>query len=139
MNQESLTVADCMSPARVTLPVDATVTEAVQTLLRNHLLGCAVVDDHGHLVGYISEQDCLKQMLADSYYRENTTSVSDVMRRDVLTVSGDLSIIDLAQSMTGEKPKKYPVTDHKRVIGEITRTDVLKALLKLRGWHKATT
>lgn len=139
MKQEPLTVADCMTPARVTIPVNATVTEAVQILLHNHLLGCSVVDEQHHLVGYLSEQDCLKQLLADSYYRENTTSVADVMRHDVLTVSGDLSIIDLAQSMTEAKPKKYPVTDHERLIGEITRTDVLKALLQLRGWHRAAT
>ncbi len=87
-------------------------------------------------MGYVSEQDCLKHLLKDSYFREDSALVSDVMRRDVLTVSGDLSIVDLAQTMTGEKPKKYPVTDHRKLVGEITRTDVVKALLKLRGWHK---
>lgn len=138
MKQEPLTVADCMKPARVTIPVTATVTEAVQILLKHNMLGCPVVDEHHHLVGYVSEQDCLKHMLADSYYREDSAQVSDVMRRDVLTVTGDLSIIDLAQTMTGEKPKKYPVVEHRRLIGEITRTDVLKALMSLRSWHQKT-
>ena len=138
MKQEPLTVADCMKPARVTIPVTATVTEAVQLLLKHKLLGSPVVDERHHLVGYVSEQDCLKHMLADSYYREDSAQVSDVMRKDVLTVNGDLSIIDLAQTMTGEKPKKYPVVEHRRLIGEITRTDVLKALMSLRSWHQKT-
>ena len=138
MKQESLTVADCMTPARVTIPATATVTEAVQKLLKNKMLGGAVVDEHHHLVGYISEQDCLKHLITDSYFRENTTLVSDIMRHDVLTMSGEMSVIDLAQIMTQDKPKKYPVTDHRKLIGEITRTDVLAALLRLRAWHKET-
>ncbi|WP_162824623.1 CBS domain-containing protein [Saccharospirillum mangrovi] len=136
MTPEPLTVADCMTPARVTIADTATVTEAVQTLLKHRLLGSPVVDAGGQLVGYISEQDCLKHLLTDSYYREDSAHVADVMRRDVLTVSADLSIVDLAQTMTGNKPKKYPVVDHKRIVGEITRTDVLRALLKLRAWHQ---
>lgn len=138
MKRESLTVADCMTPARVTIPATANVTEAVQILLKHKMLGGAVVDDQHHLVGYLSEQDCLKHLITDSYYRENTTLVSDIMRHDVLTMSGDMSVIDLAQIMTQDKPKKYPVTDHQKLIGEITRTDVLAALLRLRAWHKET-
>lgn len=136
MKQEPLTVADCMTPARVTIPVNATVTEAVQILLKHRILGSAVVDDKRNLVGYVSEQDCLKHLLADSYYRQDSAQVSDVMRHDVLTVTGDKSVVDLAQMMTGDKPKKYPVVEHRRVIGEITRTEVVQALLKLRAWHQ---
>jgi CBS-domain-containing membrane protein len=139
MKQESLTVADCMTPARNTIPETANVTEAVQLLLKHKMLGSAVIDDQQHLVGYISEQDCLKHLITDSYYRENTTLVSEIMRKDVLTMSGNMSIIDLAQIMTQDKPKKYPVTDHRRLIGEITRTDVLAALLRLRVWQKKNT
>ena len=139
MKQESLTVADCMTPARNTITETANVTEAVQLLLKHKMLGSAVIDDQQHLVGYISEQDCLKHLITDSYYRENTTLVSEIMRKDVLTMSGNMSIIDLAQIMTQDKPKKYPVTDHRRLIGEITRTDVLAALLRLRVWQKKNT
>lgn len=136
MTPEPLTVADCMTPARVTIAETATVTEAVQTLLKHRLLGSPVVDAAGELVGYISEQDCLKHLLTDSYYREDSAHVADVMRRDVLTVSGELSIVDLAQTMTGDKPKKYPVVENRRIVGEITRTEVVRALLKLRAWHQ---
>lgn len=136
MKHEPLTVADCMTPARVAIREMATVTEAVQELLKYHLLGSAVVNTQGELVGYISEQDCLKHLLTDSYYREDSAHVADVMRRDVLTVSSDLSIVDLAQTMTGNKPKKYPVVENNRLIGEITRTEVVQALLKLRAWHQ---
>lgn len=138
MTPDPLTVADCMTPTRVTIKDTATVTEAVQTLLKNHILGSAVVDQEGHLVGYISEQDCLKQLLTDSYHSEDAAQVADVMRRDVLTVSSDMSIVDLAQTMTGDKPKKYPVVEHHRLIGEITRTQVVQALLKLRAWRQAS-
>ena len=136
MKSEPLTVADCMTPARVAIQDTATVTEAVQILLKNRLLGSAVVNQAGELVGYVSEQDCLKHLLTDSYYREDSAHVADVMRRDVLTVNSDMSIVDLAQIMTGDKPKKYPVVERRKLIGEITRTEVVQALLKLRAWHQ---
>lgn len=138
MKPEPLTVADCMTPTHAVIQDTATVTEAVQILLKNHILGSAVVNTQGHLVGYISEQDCLKQLLTDSYHREDAAQVADVMRRDVLTVNSDMSIVDLAQTMTGGKPKKYPVIEQHRLVGEITRTQVLQALLKLRAWHQAS-
>lgn len=52
------------------------------------------------------------------------------MYREVLSVSPDLSIIELADLMKVGKPKAYPVIDNDRLVGIITRTDVLRAIGK---------
>ncbi len=50
------------------------------------------------------------------------------MHADVLTVSPNDSIIELADVMSGQKPKIYPVVEDGRLIGVITRRDVLNAI-----------
>jgi CBS domain-containing protein len=50
------------------------------------------------------------------------------MRSDVLTVSPEDSIIELAEVMSGQKPKIYPVVNNGQLVGVITRRDVLTAI-----------
>ncbi len=54
------------------------------------------------------------------------------MRHEVLSVTPNKSIIDLAQEMLGAKPKIYPVTEQARLVGIVTRRDVLNAILRMR-------
>jgi len=65
-----------------------------------------------------------------SYFCQDTHIVSDCMHREVLSVSPDTSIIELADGMKVGKPKAYPVVDNGKLVGIITRSDVLKAIGK---------
>ena len=89
-----------------------------------------MVDAQHKLVGFLSEQDCLATMLRDTYHNEQSATVSDCMYRgEVVTVDADTSVTDLAQQMTANKPKLYPVIDAERqLIGVISRSDVLRAI-----------
>lgn len=130
MSIEALTVADCMVPARLTITPDTTIPQAVEKMLEAKLIGAPVVDENRKVVGYISEQDCLSHMISDSYYSDQRDLVKDVMKHDVLFAEPNMSIIDLAQLMCGNKPKKYPVCEGGKLVGVINRTHVLSALLK---------
>jgi CBS domain-containing protein len=130
MNIEALTVADCMVPARLTLTPETTIPEAVEKMLATQLIGAPVVDENGKVVGYVSEQDCLRYMISDSYYSDQRELVGDVMKHDVLFAEPSMAIIDLAQMMSGNKPKKYPVCENGKLVGVINRTHVLQALAK---------
>lgn len=102
---------------------------AVEKLLLSNLIGGPVLNDMGHVIGWLSEQDCLAKILEASYYCEQSALVEDVMSKMPLTVSEHLSIVDLAQKMLNEKPKMYPVLDaENRYIGLITRKAVLAAM-----------
>ena len=126
----NLTVADCMVQPRLILTPDTSITKAVEQMLAANVIGAAVVDEQQKVIGYISEQDCLRFMIADSYYVEERGMVRDVMKPDVLFAEPDMSVLDLAQLMCGSKPKKYPVCKDGKLVGVITRSDVLKALVK---------
>lgn len=129
MSIAALTVADCMAPARLTIKPETLITDAVRQMLDTSVIGGPVVDDSNKVVGFISEQDCLRYLISDSYYSEQSLQVKDVMKHDVLFTEPDMAIIDLAQLMCGNKPKKYPVCENGKLIGVISREHVLKALL----------
>jgi CBS domain-containing protein len=68
-------------------------------------------------------------MITSSYNRELVCRVADIMKTPVLSVNGNDSILELAQTMIDEKPKVYPVLDDTgAVIGTINRTEVLNAI-----------
>ncbi|MBU2710454.1 CBS domain-containing protein [Zooshikella sp. WH53] len=97
-------------------------------LMRDHLSGLPVINENKEVIGFVSEQDCIKQVLQSSYFCDQNAIVNDVMRTDVLTVSPNQDIINLAQQMIDHKPKVYPVVENNRLVGLITRTDILRAL-----------
>jgi predicted transcriptional regulator len=126
---ESLKVKDYMNRHPVKLLMDMPVAEAVEHLLRSKQTGGPVINKQRELVGFLSEQDCLGQMITSSYYREQVCRVADIMKVPVLSVRGNDSILELAQTMIDEKPKVYPVLDDSgNLIGSINRTEVLNAI-----------
>ncbi|MCL2919731.1 CBS domain-containing protein [Shewanella litorisediminis] len=125
---DSIKVREHMDRQAVMLKPEMTLATAVELLLEHKKNGAPVVDNDKHLVGFLSQQDCLAIMLKSSYHCDLTATVADVMRTDVLQVSPDDSVLRLAEQMTGAKPKIYPVVDNGKVIGIINRTHVLEAM-----------
>lgn len=117
-----------MDRQAVVLTAHLSLEAAVAKLLKHNKTGAPVVDDAGKLVGFLSEQDCISVMLKSTYHCDLTAIVSDCMRSDVLTVSPDSSIVELAEQMLGLKPKVYPVIKDDKVLGTINRSNVLKAI-----------
>lgn len=127
---QSLKVVDYMNRHPVSFKAEMPIEAAVELLLQSGQRGGPVVDNEHKLLGFLSEQDCLAAMLRDTYHNEQGASVADCMYHgEVVTVDADSNITDLAQQMTNQRPKIYPVIDaDKQVIGVITRTDVLRAI-----------
>ena len=123
-----LQVRDHMQPLTHSLHPGLGLTEALDRLHRANLGGLPVLDDHQHLVGFLSEQDCIPALLTGSYHCDSRTRVEDLMSRTPLFVGPDDSILDLARQMTGAKPRLYPVMEGDRVIGLISRRRVMQAL-----------
>lgn len=108
---ESLKAKDYMQSRPITFTADMMVQAAVEKFLNSHQLGGPVVDGQGHLIGWISEQDCIAVLLKEAYHCEQVAQVKDVMRKEVLSVGPDTSILSLAEMMMGQKPKIYPVVE----------------------------
>ncbi|WKE66812.1 CBS domain-containing protein [Gallaecimonas kandeliae] len=136
---ESLIIRDHMQRHPLSLHPDMSIATAVEKLLLGEQTGAPVVDSENHLVGFVSEQDFLAKLMESSYHCELVAKVSDVMRADVLTVGPNDSVFELAQQMTGQKPKIYPVVEEGKLIGIINRRQVLLAMDKhLHECYKAS-
>jgi CBS domain-containing protein len=76
----------------------------------------------------LSELDCLKVALTANYYAERGGPVAEYMTMETETVDADMSIIDLSQRFLDSGFRRYPVLKDNRLVGQISRRDVLRAL-----------
>ena len=105
--------------------------DAIHELVLHGIAGAPVVDDHGNIIGMLSELDCLKVALTAGYHGEMGGPVSEFMSADAVTVDAEMSIIDLAQQFLDSGFRRYPVVVDNRLVGQISRHDVLRALGEL--------
>ncbi|MBO6850211.1 MAG: CBS domain-containing protein [Marinobacter sp.] len=124
----SLKVSDVMWNHIEPVRCGTALTRVVKVLLQNHVSGLPVVDDHRKVIGFISEQDCIHALLVSNYHCEGDPIVDDVMFREPITISPEMAMVDLAQNLGAGKPKVFPVVDHGRLIGIVTRTAILAEL-----------
>ena len=125
---KSIRVRDYMAANLVTLTPDMEILRAIHALVQNRISGAPVVDEHGNLVGVLSEQDCMKVALDAGYYEEYGGQVEEYMSRDVKSVEADASILSLAEKFLSAPYRRYPVLDNNRLVGQVSRRDVLRAL-----------
>ena len=125
---KSCVVKDYMARTLVTFKPETDVLDAVHTLVEHRIAGAPVVDDEGNLLGMLSEFDCMKVALNAGYHGIWGGPVRDFMSDGVETVDADMSIVDLAQVFINKKFRRFPVTQGTRLVGQISRRDVLRAL-----------
>lgn len=128
MTLATVKVKDYMSASLVTFTPEMEVLDAIHKLLENGISGAPVVDEHGNLVGILSEKDCLKVALHAGYHEVMGGRVSEYMSPNVTTIDAEASIIDVAEKFINEEFRRYPVVADNRLVGQISRRDVLKAL-----------
>lgn len=130
-------VRDIMSRDCYRVTGSMSVSILAEGLSQHRLPGAPVVDKGDRLIGFISEQDVLGKVVESLYLDHEAPLVNELMRNEVLSVSPNKSIVDLAQEMLGAKPKVYPVTEQGRLVGIVTRRDVLNAVLSMRRHQRS--
>jgi CBS domain-containing protein len=122
------TASDYMSSKLITLTPETDIHRAVKILLKNRISGAPVLDERGRLVGVLSKKDCFKVAFGASYHKEWGGRVSDYMSRDVQTVDAATDIVEVAQIFLKGPYRRFPVMAEDRLVGQISRHDVLRAL-----------
>jgi CBS domain-containing protein len=142
-------VRDVMTYGAIGVPETATLTETVETLLRARVSALLVFDATNQLAGILSEGDLLRRAelgtnrkrapwldfllsggrLAESYAHTHGRRAGEIMTRDVLTIGEDAELSDVVDTMVKHNIKRLPVLRGDKVIGIVSRSDLLKALL----------
>ena len=107
-----------------------TIDKVSDHLSKHHLPGAPVVNKSGELIGYISEYDCLQQLMQSSYYCDNASLVEDVMSTKLIMSRPDIALIDLASTMNASKVNVMPIVEAGKLVGAVSRGDVMRALVK---------
>ncbi|MDD9893815.1 MAG: CBS domain-containing protein [Gammaproteobacteria bacterium] len=129
----SISVKEYMSASVVTFSPDDDVLDAIHTLVERRISGSPVVDGAGNIVGMLSEKDCLKVALEAGYNEGMGGKVGDYMTANVETIDADSSIMEVAKAFIDQPYKRFPVVDEEeRLVGQISRADVLRAIEKIR-------
>ncbi len=124
----SLRVRDYMTTEIVTVPPQTDITHVVQMLIANDISGVLVVSDSEELVGILTERDCIATASTAGYYDELGGPASSFMSTPVETVTPDENLIDIAIRMTDAPYRRFPVLEDGKLVGLISRRDVLRAL-----------
>jgi CBS domain-containing protein len=124
----STLVKDHMATEVVTLRSDMEILRAAQELIGRDISGAPVLDQHGRLVGVLTERDCIRVALHAGYHGVPGGLVRDYMTPDPISVSPDDSVVELAQRFIEGPYRRYPVLDGGRLVGVISRRDVMRAM-----------
>jgi CBS domain-containing protein len=129
-------VREVMSSPAVTVRSGEEVAEAARILDRLSLTSLPVVEEDGRLVGVIGERDVIARLTTSQEIRSSThrrmdvVRVRDVMTRRVLTVAADDDLAEVIGLMTGTTLMSVPVLLHGRLVGVLSRRDVVRALAR---------
>ena len=146
-------VSDVMTPGVLSVPPDASVVTAARLMLQKRISGIPVIDDRGNLLGIVTEGDFLRRAetgtgrrrprwveflmgpgrLADEYVRLSGRKVSDVMTHEVRTLPPDAPLEQVVRLMERHNIKRVPVVDNGKVVGIVTRANLLHAMASVAG------
>ncbi len=125
----SVELKDYMLTHPVTVNVDSDMGEAIRLIIDNRISGLCVIDDHNHLVGILSELDCLRAMLSASYNEGGIGMVREYMASDNLVVANPHEdITNVAQDMLRKNKRRRPVVEDGKLVGQITCRQLLSAV-----------
>jgi CBS domain-containing protein len=121
-------VKDHMVTNVITLDPDMEILRATQLLIRHDISGAPVLDNHGRLIGMLTERDCMRVALHADYHGSPGGQVRDYMSTAPVAVNPDDTILQLADMFINGKYRRYPVLDGGRLVGVISRREVMRAL-----------
>ena len=116
-------VKEVMSRNVITFREDTPIEEIAQTLTSKHITGAPVVTSDGHVVGIVSEVDV---------FTKKGGVARDIMSPHVITVTEDTGIDEAARLLAGERIRRVPVIKGGKMVGLLSRSDVLDFFAKTR-------
>ena len=120
---------DIMTRQVICIRKDTPIFEAIKLMVQNNITGVPVVEDDMTLVGMLTEQDVLR--LLHTYEDEKDRTVNDFMTEPVVHFEEDEPLLDVCHCLRDNSMRRVPVTSNGKVVGVISRSDILKCILEL--------
>ncbi len=147
-------ISDVMTRRVISVAPEVGIRDAMELMLKNRISGLPVIDGGGKLVGVLSETDFLRRTetgterrpspwydaffgsaeSARAYIRAHGLKVEDVMSRKPITVAENTPLEKAVDLMEQYRIKRLPVVHGGKVVGIVTRANLLRALVSI---HRA--
>ncbi|MFG1424378.1 CBS domain-containing protein [Roseixanthobacter liquoris] len=141
-------VGNVMTTPVISVEPGTSIADAARLMLAQHISGLPVVAKDGTLAGMVTEGDFLRRAElgtqvkrswwleliaspgkeAEEYVRAHGRKVEEVMTGDVLTTTKDAPLSEVVETMTRARVKRLPVVEDGKLVGIISRSDLLRAL-----------
>jgi CBS domain-containing protein len=145
-----MNASDVMNGKPLSVAPDATIVEAAQLMLKHHISGLPVTDKKGSVIGIVTEGDLLHRAetgterhrsrwlgllvgpgrLAHDYVDAHARMVGEVMTTDMVVVSPQEPLERVVELMEKRHIKRVPVVAKGRLVGIVSRADLVRALLR---------
>lgn len=139
---------DVMTTPVITAAADATVKELVDLMLKHRISAVPIVDSSGGPLGIVSEGDLIRRseigteqkeswwlwlvggrmQMTEDFIRAHGSRAADIMSRDVIAVSPDATLADIAATLERRRIKRVPVVENGKIVGIVSRANILRAL-----------
>ena len=110
---------DLMTTDIISVAPTMTIKKLAMTLIKNQISGAPVTGKNGKIVGIVSEADLVAKKGKD---------VKTIMSKKVISVAEDTPVEEIAQLMTRHKIKRLPVMKGDKVVGIVSRADIVSAI-----------
>lgn len=125
-----LKAKDIMTENVVSVKKDTPIYEALELLAKYNITGIPVVREDRILVGVLSEKDVLRLFYAHEDEEEGT--VNDFMTQPAVHFDEKESLLDICDCLTNNYFRRVPVTSEGKLVGIISRKDIIDYILQLR-------
>ena len=125
-------VACVMSTDVISVAPNSLIEDAIDIMIEHSISGLPVIDDHGRLVGMVSEYDVLNLLLEPPSEVGLVAPVVSFMSRDVVTIPLDTPLDAIAHMLQTSGLRRLPVVDEGRVVGIVSRRDLIRVVRELR-------
>lgn len=144
-------VSDVMTQNVISVRADDTILKAARLMLQNRISGLPVVDADDHLIGVVTEGDFLRRTeidterqrpkwiefvlgpgrIANEFTHTAGRKVAEIMTEDPVTAKEDLPLAAAVELMEGKHIKRLPVLRDGKIVGIISRANLVRALVSL--------
>ena len=143
--------ADVMTSKVISTGPKASIKDAAKLMLQYRISGLPVLDDQKRIVGIVTEGDFLRRAetgtvrqhprwlefmlgpgkLADEYVHAFGRKIEEIMTPDPICISQDMPLEEVVRTMEKHRVKRLPVVTHGRVVGIVSRANLVQALASL--------
>ena len=117
--------------------------EAIELLVENQITGLPVVNDDMTLAGIVSEKDVLSllsnldDLMVIPDLKDSVATVEDFMTQEVVSFDKNDDLLDICECLIDNNFRRVPITSGGKVVGIISRRDVVGFVLKMRDKDKS--